>query len=244
MSITRTWSGEIRIRATDSPLPLAQQAGNQQTGRRRASVQMALHLCPVRAFITIAVLICAAASSAVAQDAEIVAATSPEEARARDLDVSLIGGIGGFTGTLSGVTDPGPSWGLQLNAHATGYLHLEVAYTGFHLPFSDTRVQYEHMFIHGLSGVAKLVVPYTRTVSPFIGAGAGVYLFLPTQNAQAYYRVDRAIGVPAIIGIQWETDFFEAGVRGTWRGMFGKNQVTTEKGGGILSGELTLGIRF
>lgn len=163
-------------------------------------------------------------------------------------EASLVGGIGGFTGTLSTATDVGPVWGLEVDVPLSGIFHLELGYRGFEFPITDTRVIAQSIWAHGARASMKLSVPYTRTVSPFVSVGAGFLFLDPTDDADALFREDGAFEVPTSIGIQFETEFLEASIRGGWSGLFGQSVADEERTGvlkgGVLSTGLSLGIRL
>lgn len=178
------------------------------------------------------------------QDVEVVR----DGVEDRPWDVSAVGGVGGFTGALSGVTDPGPLWGVQVDAQVARHVHLELSYSGFAFPITDSRVVDQVIWGHGGAGGLKLSWPYTRTVSPFVSAGLGVSKLDPTDGAAHLFRGDTIVDIPASIGIEFETDFFQAGIRGTWRGLLGESVAREaqvgEPHGGVLVGALTLGLRL
>lgn len=186
------------------------------------------------------------ASVAVAQSrAEL---DPPPDPRARRFQVSLAGGVAGFTGGLSSVTDIGPIFGVSADARVWRALHLELDYRGIVFPITDTRLIQQSMWGHGLMLMPKFSIRYSARVYPFIAAGIGGWYLYPTDNAEGLFKSDFALDIPATIGAQILTDFFEAGLRGTWHALLTEELTDPHevgrKSGGILSLELTLGVRI
>lgn len=198
----------------------------------------------MRAILLIGLLLGAAAS---AQEEEGVW-DDLEPRRAAKYEVSLLGGIGGFTGELSALTDVGPVFGVQVDAELLAPLRAELAYSSFVFPITDTRFIDQSIWGHGASASAKLSLPYSRSVSPFVAVGLGATWADPTAEAESAYESDLLIEVPASLGIEFKTDFLEAGIRGTWRGLLRQeladDELLGQPGGGVLSATLSLGVRL
>ena len=166
----------------------------------------------------------------------------------RRFELSILGGVGGFTGGLASVTDFGPVWGLQLDAEIVRPLYLELSYQGFVFPITDTRLIQQSVWGHGAIALAKISVPYTKSISPFVATGLSATLADPTDGTQDLFRPDVLIEIPAAIGLEFRTDFIEAGVRLTWRAMLRQALVDESQygplKGGTLVGNLAIGIRL
>ncbi len=164
------------------------------------------------------------------------------------IEVALVGGLGGYTGSLSQTTDVGPVFGFEVDVPVWRSLQLELGYRGFNFPITDTRLVQQSIWSHGVRAAAKVSVPYTRTVSPFVSIGAGFLVVDPTSEADDLFRSDAAFEIPAAIGIQFETEFLEASIRGGWSGLLGQSVTREDRlgplRGGLLTGGLSLGVRL
>jgi hypothetical protein len=180
--------------------------------------------------------------------AAVLALAGVAEARERDkqgdFNVLLGGGVGGFTGDLATITDPGPTWRATINVQPWNVLGYEITYDGSRNQIDDERLATKPALTrHGLAGMLKLAPPFIEKVRPFLGIGLGASMLRVTEGAEGLYKNDLMEEVPVTAGLEFNTGAVSAGLRTNYRwlldeGFAGKLE------GGYLDGAVTLGARF
>jgi hypothetical protein len=166
-----------------------------------------------------------------------------------DLNVFLRGGVGNFTGDLSAVTNPGPTWGLTVNVQPWNILGYEITYDGSRNLVDDGRLANQPAVTrHGLAGMLKLAPPFIEAVRPFVGVGLGATLLRVSADAGGLYKNDLMEEVPVTAGLEFNTGAVTAGLRANYRMLldqsFADPSTVGNLEGGYLDAALTLGARF
>ena len=162
-----------------------------------------------------------------------------DEQPQKQVNVSLDGGIGGYTGDLSNSLSAGPVWGLRLGFQPLTMLGIEFAYEGSHNAVSGTAGSLNR---NGMDAMMKLSPPFMHTVRPFVGAGIGASYVSSTARG---LMSDLMEEVPVAAGIEFNSPDFTAGFRTTYRFLI-DNQITPtgNNPGGLFDAAVTLGGRF
>jgi hypothetical protein len=174
------------------------------------------------------------------------------ESRGADdgINVRLNAGIGNYTGDLSSHTGTGPTWGVAVGLRAWNLLAGELAYEGSRNGIDDTRLSSGGAAIwrNGLSAMAMIAPEVTENLRPYLGAGLGASYINPSEDAEIAYRNDFVTEVPLAAGVDYQLGILNAGVRATYRVLFGEEFAEPTSGpstqGGLLTATLNLGGRF
>jgi hypothetical protein len=180
--------------------------------------------------------------------AALLALTGVAEARERDeqgdFNISLGGGVGGFTGDLGTITDAGPTWGLIVNVQPWNILGYEISYEGARNQIDDERLAEKPALTrHGLAGTLKVAPPFLEKVRPFVGVGLGASMLRVTSGAEGFYRNDLMEEIPLTAGIEFNTGAVTAGLRTRYKMLFDEG-FAGKREGNYLDGAVTLGARF
>lgn len=169
--------------------------------------------------------------------------------RMGNFDVNLMAGAGTYLGGLSDHLGLGPTWGVRLDGPLTQGIGWELGYTGSRNPFTDERVEEgSAAWRNGINGMAKIYAP-SQTFRPFAGVGIGASYINIGEGAEDVYNNDFVTEVPVAAGVEFVSqNGFNAGLRAGYSFMAGEeladNAEAGSPGGGLLSGNLTVGGRF
>ncbi len=165
------------------------------------------------------------------------------------LRVQGTAGVAAFTGGLGGLTGTGPIYGVSAGGSWSDIIGFEGGYEGSRTPL-DSAVSPVGgaLWRHDLFALAKAGLPL-GIFRPFVGAGLGVSYINANDEADGPYQNDFLGEIPLALGLEVNRGALTAGLRGTYRVMFFDEFAKPaaggqEPGGGLMSGELTVGARF
>lgn len=171
-------------------------------------------------------------------------AEGAERDKQGDFNLSLGGGVGGFTGDLGTITDAGPTWGVIVNVQPWNILGYEISYDGARNQIDDERLADKPALTrHGLAGMLKVAPPFIEKVRPFVGLGLGASMLRVTSNADGLYRNDLMEEIPFTAGIEFNSGAVTAGLRTRYKILFDEG-FAGKREGNYLDGAVTLGARF
>lgn len=169
--------------------------------------------------------------------------------RMGEFDVNVMAGAGTYLGGLSDHLGLGPTWGVRLDGPVTTGIGWEIGYMGSRNPFTDDRVEDgAAAWRNGINGMAKIYAP-SQTFRPFAGIGIGGSYINVSDGAEGLYQNDFVAEVPLAAGVEFVSENgFNAGLRAGYSLMAGTemadNVEAGSPGGGLLSGNLTVGGQF
>lgn len=201
----------------------------------------------MRRAVRISIVLASAAFAFAARGASTLETRSSVERRST-VDLFVKGGVGGFTGDLSNVVQTGPTWGVTLALQPWTILGLELGYEGSRNTLSDTYVS-GFLTRHGGNVLVKLSPPFLQRVRPFVGAGVGASFVTVYGQTNGLYQNGLMEEVPLAAGLEVTQGAFTAGLRATYRLLYGDHFASTALGnqnptGGLFDTALTVGGRF
>jgi hypothetical protein len=163
--------------------------------------------------------------------------------------VRVNGGVGNFTGDLNSHTRTGPVWGVAVRANAMKLVEGEIGYEGSRHGIDTTRLISDDAAIwrNGVSAMAMLAPQVTDNLKPYVGAGLGLDYINPNEPAEIAYRTDFIQEIPLAAGVDLSAGPLTAGVRATYRVLFGEEfaeNVSSSTEGGLFTTTLNVGGRF
>ena len=170
-------------------------------------------------------------------------ATDEELGPNEGFTVAALGGVEGYTGGFAPLVNPGPSWGVLVNAQPTPVLGLELLYSGasnaLTVPdFSGGRI------VRNGAGV-NLRVSLPTPVEPYVFGGVAISRANVTDVPRDLGYVDDTFGtIPVGVGVSFHSGALTAGARGELDFIFNDNYVPIDRGYTIWSGRLELGATF
>lgn len=159
-----------------------------------------------------------------------------------DTGLTVRGGVSNFTGDLGDDTTTGAFLGIQADARPINGIGVELGYEGSRNALSDADGA---IWRHNVGALAK-VGPIINEFRPFVGAGFGVSVLDPSNDAATLgYDNDVITEVPLAAGLEYKLGDLTAGARATYR-ILGDEEVSPVPGdtGNLFNVGLTLGGRF
>ncbi len=169
-----------------------------------------------------------------------------------EYQVSLNGGVTGFTGVLGDSSRVGPMAGVTVGSTLWNFLGIEGGYEGSRNGISDPRVAVgdQAIYRHNLSALAKVGPRFENGLKPFVGAGLGASYVNISDGAEGpFFRNDFMGELPVAAGVDLGQGNLHAGVRTTFRFLVADEfqeltPALDNTDGGLLSAQLTVGGRF
>ncbi|WP_434386857.1 hypothetical protein [Melittangium boletus] len=149
------------------------------------------------------------------------AAAEDEEAFQSGKTVFLRGGGGVFPTGLGVVSHLGPSWGVGVAFEPSRFFAVELSYEGSRNFFYDGERYDHHLLRNGVSVLARLSLPVSRFVRPFVGLGVGGSLALEPLYDDSFGRMTLLGEVPLSAGIEFGSGRLRVGARTAWRLLVG-----------------------
>jgi hypothetical protein len=161
----------------------------------------------------------------------------------RDLGVSVRGGLNSYTGELGEDTGPGAFLGVQAESRPWNLVGLELGYEGARNPIEN--FDGAGLWKHNVGALAKVgpQLGPNDNLRPFVGAGLGVSLLNPSEEAEFIYENDVVTEVPVAAGVDYKLGAVTAGARATYRFLGAQDQGGDQTGNAINFG-LNLGGSF
>jgi hypothetical protein len=152
-----------------------------------------------------------------------------------DLNVSVTGGLNTYTGDIGDDTGTGGFLGVQANSRPLPIVGLELGYEGARNPFEDID---GGLWRHNVGALAKVGPELldNGNLRPFVGAGFGVSLLNPSEDAEILFDNDVITEVPLAAGVDYKLGGVRAGVRGTYRILGGENLDAAQNGNDVNIG--------
>ncbi|HEX5750768.1 MAG TPA: hypothetical protein VFZ09_31370 [Archangium sp.] len=159
-----------------------------------------------------------------------------------DFNVSVTGGLNTYTGDIGDDTGPGGFLGLQANSRPLPLVGLELGYEGSRNPFEDIN---GGLWRHNVGALAKVgpELGANGNLRPFVGAGFGVSLLNPSEDAEVLFDNDVVTEVPLAAGVDYKFGGVTAGARATYR-LVGGEDLGLAQDGNIVNFGLQLGGAF
>lgn len=160
----------------------------------------------------------------------------------RDLNVSVTGGLNTYTGDIGDNTGTGGFLGVQANSRPLPLVGVELGYEGARNPFEDID---GGLWRHNVGALAKVGPELLDNgqLRPFVGAGFGVSLLNPSEDAEILFDNDVITEVPLAAGIDYSFGNITAGARATYR-LVGGEDLGLAQDGNIVNFGLQLGGAF
>ncbi|QRN96400.1 outer membrane beta-barrel protein [Archangium violaceum] len=162
--------------------------------------------------------------------------------RGMDFGVSLSGGLNVFTGDLGDSTGTGAFAGIQANARPLPLIGVELGYEGSRNPFTDIDGS---LWRHNVGALAKVgpQLGANGALRPFVGAGFGVSILNPSDDAGLRADNDLVTEVPLAAGIDYKFGSVSAGARATYR-FLGDEELGVGSNGNNVNVGINLGGAF
>ncbi len=159
-----------------------------------------------------------------------------------DLNVSVTGGLNTYTGDIGENTGAGGFLGVQANSRPLPLVGLELGYEGARNPFEDLD---GGLWRHNVGALAKVgpALGANGDLRPFVGAGIGVSLLNPSEDAEILFDNDLVTEVPLAAGVDYNFGAITAGARATYR-LVGGEDLGLAQDGNIVNFGLQLGGAF
>jgi len=159
-----------------------------------------------------------------------------------DLNVSVTGGLNAYTGDIGDNTGAGGFLGVQANSRPLPLIGLELGYEGARNPFEDLE---GGLWRHNVGALAKVgpALGANGNLRPFVGAGFGVSLLNPSEDAEILFDNDVVTEVPLAAGVDYNLGPITAGARATYR-LVGGEDLGLAQDGNIVNFGLQLGGAF
>lgn len=159
-----------------------------------------------------------------------------------DLNVSVTGGLNTYTGDIGDNTGAGGFLGVQANSRPLPLIGLELGYEGSRNPFEDLE---GGLWRHNVGALAKVgpALGANGNLRPFVGAGVGVSLLNPSEDAEILFDNDVVTEVPLAAGVDYNLGPITAGARATYR-LVGGEDLGLAQDGNIVNFGLQLGGAF
>jgi opacity protein-like surface antigen len=159
-----------------------------------------------------------------------------------DLNVSVTGGLNTYTGDIGDNTGAGGFFGVQANSRPLPLIGLELGYEGARNPFEDLE---GGLWRHNVGALAKVgpALGANGNLRPFVGAGVGVSLLNPSEDAEILFDNDVVTEVPLAAGVDYNLGPITAGARATYR-LVGGEDLGLAQDGNIVNFGLQLGGAF
>ncbi len=159
-----------------------------------------------------------------------------------DFNLSLTGGLNAYTGDIGDDTGTGGFLGVQANSRPLPLVGLELGYEGARNPFEDID---GGLWRHNVGALAKVgpALGANGNLMPFVGAGIGVSLLNPSEDAEILFDNDVVTEVPLAAGVDYRLGGLTAGARATYR-FVGGEDLGLAQDGNIVNFGLQLGGAF
>ena len=159
-----------------------------------------------------------------------------------DLNVSVTGGLNTYTGDIGDDTGTGGFLGVQANSRPLPIVGLELGYEGARNPFEDID---GGLWRHNVGALAKVgpELGQDGNLRPFVGAGFGVSLLNPSEDAEILFDNDFVTEVPLAAGVDYNFGAVTAGARATYR-LVGGEDLGLAQDGNIVNFGLQVGGAF
>ncbi len=159
-----------------------------------------------------------------------------------DLNVAVTGGLNTYTGDIGDNTGTGGFLGVQANSRPLPLVGLELGYEGARNPFEDLD---GGLWRHNVGALAKVgpALGANGNLMPFVGAGIGVSLLNPSEDAEILFDNDVVTEVPLAAGVDYNLGPITAGARATYR-LVGGEDLGLAQDGNIVNFGLQLGGAF
>ncbi|WP_375770210.1 hypothetical protein NR798_04770 [Archangium gephyra] len=159
-----------------------------------------------------------------------------------DLNVAVTGGLNTYTGDIGDDTGTGGYLGIQANSRPLPLVGLELGYEGSRNPFEDIN---GGLWRHNVGALAKVGPELLQNgnLRPFVGAGFGVSLLNPSEDAEILFDNDFVTEVPLAAGVDYNFGAVTAGARATYR-LVGGEDLGLAQDGNIVNFGLQVGGAF
>lgn len=160
----------------------------------------------------------------------------------RDLNVAVTGGLNTYTGDIGDNTGTGGFLGVQANSRPLPLVGVEVGYEGARNPFEDID---GGLWRHNVGALAKVGPELLQdgNLRPYVGAGFGVSLLNPSEDAEILFDNDVITEVPLAAGVDYNFGGITAGARATYR-LVGGEDLGLAQDGNIVNFGLQVGGAF
>jgi opacity protein-like surface antigen len=139
-----------------------------------------------------------------------------------NLGFAVGGGLNNYTGDLGDITAAGGSYGVVVSSRPLDMVGFEVGYEGSRNPFEDIDGA---LLRHNLGAMAKVgpTLGANDNLMPFVGAGIGLGLLNPNNEAEDFIDGDFVAEVPVALGLDYKFGALTAGGRATYRFLAGED---------------------
>jgi opacity protein-like surface antigen len=140
-----------------------------------------------------------------------------------NLGFAVGGGLNNYTGDLGDITAAGGSFGVVVNSQPLNLVGFEVGYEGSRNPFED--INGGALMRHNVGGLAKVgpTLGANDNLRPFVGAGLGLSVLNPNNEAEPLIDGDFVAEVPVALGLEYKFGALTAGGRATYRFLAGED---------------------
>jgi hypothetical protein len=154
----------------------------------------------------------------------------------RDFGMSVRGGLSSYTGELGEDTGAGAFLGIQAESRPMDLVGVELGYEGARNPFED--IEGGALWRHNVGALAKVGprLGQNDNLRPFVGAGFGVSLINPSDDAEILYDNDIVTEVPLAAGVDYKFGDITAGARATYRFLGAQDQGLDQTGNAVNFG--------
>jgi len=159
-----------------------------------------------------------------------------------DFGVNVSGGLNAYTGELGDNTGVGGFLGVQADSRPLPIVGLELGYEGSRNPFENLDGA---LWRHNVGALAKVGPELLQNgnLRPYVGAGFGVSLLNPSEDAEILFDNDVVTEVPLAAGVDYNLGPITAGARATYR-LVGGEDLGLAQDGNIVNFGLQLGGAF
>jgi opacity protein-like surface antigen len=159
-----------------------------------------------------------------------------------NLGFAVGGGLNNYTGDLGDITAAGGSYGVVVSSRPLDMVGFEVGYEGSRNPFEDIDGA---LLRHNLGAMAKVgpTLGANDNLMPFVGAGIGLGVLNPNNEAEALIDGDFVAEVPVALGLDYKFGALTAGGRATYRFLAGED-AGINADGNIINLGINLGGSF
>jgi hypothetical protein len=139
-----------------------------------------------------------------------------------NLGFAVGGGLNNYTGDLGDITAAGGSFGVTVSSQPLNLVGVEVGYEGSRNPFEDINGA---LWRHNLGALAKVgpTLGANDNLRPFVGAGLGLSVLNPNNEAETFIDGDFVAEVPVALGLDYKFGGLTAGGRATYRILAGED---------------------
>jgi Outer membrane protein beta-barrel domain len=159
-----------------------------------------------------------------------------------DIGVTVLGGLNTYTGDIGDATGAGAFLGVQADSRPYDLVGVELGYQGSRNPFEDIDGA---LWRHNVGALAKVgpQLGQNDNLRPFVGAGIGVSVLNPSEDAEFLYDTDFVTEVPLAAGVEYDFGGIVAGARATYR-LVGGEDLGLDEDGNLVNFGLQVGGNF